>query len=119
GIPFGQTSTQFCAFPQLAKQLSSIKPARRSLLFISPVGRELNNLACDSAAGPIKSFLELTLGQASKHTPQLIHFESSYATRPLFSGIPSPRPTPYVPSVGVQDFIWFNASIQQSRAYHS
>src|SRR5699024_12044666 len=75
GIPFGQTSTQFCAFPQLAKPLSSIKPARRSLLFISPVGRELNNLACDTDAGPFMLFLVLLFCIASSISSQLISIE--------------------------------------------
>src|SRR5699024_1526674 len=85
-------------------------------LFISPVGCELNKRACDSAAGPINVDLSFTFGHASKQTPHVIHFESSYDHWRFFSGIRGPGPRSYVPSIGTQALICFNASNILSRS---
>src|SRR5699024_9813707 len=79
GIPCGQASTQFCAIPHSATPPTPIRASRRSSLFMLPVGCRLNNLTCEIAAAPMKLDLSLTFGQTSRHTPQVIHFESSYA----------------------------------------
>src|SRR5699024_12565 len=112
GIPFGQTCTQFCALPHPVIPPVSINPSKRSLLFISPVGLALNKRAWDNAAGPINvaPFLSFTFGQASKHTPHVIHFDSSYAHCRFFSGILGPGPISYVPSIGTHALICFNTS---------
>ena len=79
GIPFGHTSTQFCEFPHPEIPPSSIKAASRSSLFIAPVGCALYKRTSERNAGPIKFDLLFTFGHASRHTPHVIHFESSYA----------------------------------------
>src|SRR3954469_24370858 len=110
GIPFGQAWTQFCEFPQLASPPSPIIVSKRSALFIAPVGCALNKRTCDNGAGPIKSDLLFTFGQASKQTPHVIHFESSYAHWRFLSGIRGPGPKSYVPSIGIHAFTFFNES---------
>lgn len=116
GMPFGQDCTQFCEFPQFANPPSPMIASRRSALCIAPVGCALNKRTCESGAGPIKFDLLLTFGQASKHTPHVIHLDSSYAHCRLRSGMRGPGPKSYVPSIGIHAFTFFNESNMRLRS---
>src|SRR5699024_10462184 len=116
GIPFGQTCTQFCAFRHPIIPPSSMSPSSTSPWLISLVGCAVNNLACESADGPISDDLSFTLGQASKQTPQVIHLDNSYADCCFSCGTRGPGPKSYVPSIGTQALICFKASNIFSRS---
>src|SRR5699024_8166929 len=95
---------------------SPIKPSKRSLAFIAPVGWALYKRGRDSANGPIKFDLSFTFGQASKQTPQVMHLDNSYAHCCFFSGMRGPGPISYVPSIGIDDLIWFKEGNMRSRS---
>src|SRR5699024_777633 len=102
GIPFGHASTQFCAIPHSAIPPVPISASSLSFLDMLPVGWRLNRRTCEIGAAPMKLDLLLTFGQTSKHTPQDIHLDNSYAILRFFSGILGPGPRSYVPSIGTQ-----------------
>src|SRR5438067_4523568 len=78
GIPFGQATTQLAALPQSATPPSSIRPWRRSLAFISPVGWELNKRTCEMAAAPMNFVVGETCGQTSRQQPQVMQVDKTY-----------------------------------------
>src|SRR5690625_5534071 len=64
GVPFGQTSTQFCELPQPCNPPFSINRSSRSVFCISPVGCTFFKRTCGKTKGPKKS-------RSEEHTSEL------------------------------------------------
>src|SRR5690606_6357181 len=116
GMPFGQERTQFCELPHPSMPPSAMRASSRSWACIAPVGWALNSRTWEIAAGPMKVERSLTFGHASRHTPQVMHLDSSYAHWRLCSGMRGPGPRSYVPSMGIHALTRLSASNIRERS---